>query len=120
MGLSNWKIRQVIHRSILILSDISKVTAEVFVDKNKIDSHKLYLHPKRVSSWMEVNDWTNAKSVYPLYVEISPTGSCNHRCRFCAVDFMEYPDVCIEEELLKKRISEMAERGVKDRKSTRL
>lgn len=83
------------------------------MDKHKIDSHKLHLHPERVLSWKNALVWEKAKQVYPLYVEISATGSCNHRCRFCAVDFMEYPDISLDETLLKSRISEMALLGVK-------
>ncbi len=53
-------------------------------DKYKIDSHKLIYHIPRV------NDWLDGKTIYPLYMEISPSGACNHRCTFCGLDFMEY------------------------------
>ena len=53
-------------------------------DKYKIDSHKLMYHVHRVS------DWISHENIYPIYVEISPTGTCNHRCIFCSVDFMGY------------------------------
>ncbi|MCF6340345.1 MAG: radical SAM protein, partial [Sulfurimonas sp.] len=60
-------------------------------DRYSIDSHKLGLHPKRVSEWIEAkNDWSKLKKIYPLYVEISPYGGCNHRCTFCALDYMGY------------------------------
>ena len=53
-------------------------------DTYGIDSHKLHYHPDRVARWME------GANTYPIYMEISPSGTCNHRCVFCALDFMEY------------------------------
>ena len=79
-----------------------------------IDSHKLMYHPERISKWVKGNDrWEPAKSIYPLYVEISPIGGCNHRCTFCAVDYIGYQSRSFEPELLKARLAEMARLGVK-------
>ena len=77
------------------------------MDKFKIDSHKLIYHVSRV------NDWLEGKNIAPIYLEISPAGSCNHRCTYCALDFMEYQPRFLEAEILKKRLSEMASLGVK-------
>lgn len=77
------------------------------MDKYRIDSHKLIYHVRRVSDWLE------GGRVYPMYVEIAPCGSCNHRCSYCALDFMGYKPRYLEEGMLKQRISEMADLGIK-------
>lgn len=76
-------------------------------DKFRIDSHKLLYHVGRV------NDWLNGKNIYPLYMEISPCGTCNHRCEFCSVDFMGYQKRKLETGRLKEIISELGQLGLK-------
>ncbi|QEP42765.1 radical SAM protein [Ectothiorhodospiraceae bacterium BW-2] len=84
------------------------------MDKFKIDSHKLSYHPQRVAQWLDGReDWEQLKLIYPLYMEISPIGACNHRCKFCAVDYIGYQTVRLDEKLLADRLQEMGEKGVK-------
>jgi MoaA/NifB/PqqE/SkfB family radical SAM enzyme len=54
------------------------------MDEYLIDSHKLIYHPKRVA------DYLAGENVFPIYVEASPSGACNHRCKMCALDFLKY------------------------------
>jgi len=83
-------------------------------DVYNIDSHKLMYHPERVAQWLRSKDgWEKAKSVYPIYVEVSPIGACNHRCVFCAVDYIGYKPRSLDAGVLNSRIREMAELGVK-------
>ncbi len=77
------------------------------MDKYKIDSHKLIYHVERLHDWLE------GKIVYPIYMEISPAGACNHRCTFCALDFMEYQHRFLDTKLLNERLSELGRLGLK-------
>ncbi|MFC1783274.1 radical SAM protein, partial [Planctomycetota bacterium] len=49
----------------------------------------------------------------PIYMEISPSGTCNHRCSYCALDFMEYQKRFLDTGMLKERLSEMGRLGLK-------
>lgn len=77
------------------------------MDKYRIDDHKLIYHPERVS------DWLKNRNIYPIYAEISPSGACNHRCSYCALDFMKYKPRFLDTRLLKTRLKEMAGLGLK-------
>ncbi len=77
------------------------------MDKYRIESHKLNFHIDRV------RDWLAGKNIYPIYVEISPCGACNHRCLYCALDFIGYPPVFLDRDVLRERLFEMGRLGVK-------
>lgn len=78
-------------------------------DSFAIDSHKMQYHSGRVGAW----SGGQGSSVYPIYVEISPVGHCNHRCTFCAVDYIGYKTRSLDSRKLMEAIGEMAEGGVK-------
>jgi len=77
------------------------------MDKHKIDSHKLHYHLSRV------RDWQDGKIVYPIYVEISPVGHCNHRCTFCAVDYIGYKVRSLDVLKLEAALTDMSIKGVR-------
>ena len=84
------------------------------MDRYKIDGSKINEHPERLAEWLKNRDsWALAKGIYPIYVEISPVGACNHRCTFCAVDYIGYKSDFWDTRLLCSRLSEMATLGVK-------
>ncbi|MBF0163660.1 MAG: radical SAM protein [Magnetococcales bacterium] len=83
-------------------------------DVYRIDSHKLIYHPERTARVLaHQGAWEKAKGIYPIYVEIATVGACNHRCVFCAVDYVGYQSVRIDVALLEKRLPEMGRLGVK-------
>ena len=77
------------------------------MDDYRIDSHKLIYHVDRV------HDWMKGKDIVPIYMEISPCGSCNHRCIFCALDYLGYDPVFLRTDVLKKFIFDISRSGVK-------
>jgi GTP 3',8-cyclase len=76
-------------------------------DRFKIDSHKLIHHVPRVCQWLK------GENIYPIYMEIALYGGCNHRCVFCAFDYLKYKPIVLDEKHLKKFIADAARKGVK-------
>jgi len=75
-------------------------------DNYRIDSHKLIYHPHRVAQWLD------GKVIYPLYLEISPAGACNHRCTFCALDYTGYQPRFLDSDTLITLVKELGPLGV--------
>lgn len=73
----------------------------------RMDSHKLMFHPIRVA------DWLKGRNIYPIEAEVSPSGTCNHRCTFCAVDYLEYKPMFLDKDIIIERLGEMGEEGLK-------
>ncbi len=73
----------------------------------RMDSHKLIYHPDVVVRWMK------GENIYPIEIEISPSGACNHRCVFCAVDYMGYQPDFLDKGTILRDISQMSRSGLK-------
>ncbi len=84
-------------------------------NKYGIDSHKLIYHPERVVDLLKAkNNISELLEIYPIYVEVSPVGACNHRCTFCAVDYIGYKATNrIEENVMMRVLEGMGSNGVK-------
>lgn len=77
--------------------------------KRGMDSTEKILHHRDwLAKWI-----ADPFSAFPIYVEITPASGCNHRCVFCAFDYLGYKKIKLPADILKERISEMAELGVK-------
>ena len=73
----------------------------------RMDSHKLIYHPDVVARWMR------GENIYPIEIEISPSGSCNHRCIFCAVDYIGYQPSFLDKDIILRDITQMSGKGLK-------
>ncbi len=84
------------------------------MDTYQIDGHKLDQHPERTAQWREAGDDLDAlMQLYPIYVEISPNGACNHRCVFCSVDYIGYQTRQLDAAALEQSLADMGRHGVK-------
>jgi len=82
-------------------------------DPYLIDGHKMMWHADRVAQWEKAQTIDEKLKIYPIYVEISPVGHCNHRCSFCAVDYIGYVNRRISTPILNLALDNMAAHGVK-------
>ncbi|MFH2145423.1 MAG: radical SAM protein [Candidatus Omnitrophota bacterium] len=76
-------------------------------DVFSINGHKLIYHIPAINRWLE------GKKVYPVYAEVGLSGGCNHRCVFCAFDYLKYGPEMLPLQYLKKFIKTAAANGVK-------
>ncbi len=53
------------------------------------------------------------ENIYPIEVEISPSGACNHRCVFCAVDYIGYQPDFLDKDIILRDIAKMGQKGLK-------
>lgn len=77
------------------------------MDNLRLDSHKLIYHVSRVNQWLQ------GKKIFPIYLELGLYGGCNHRCIFCAFDYLKYKSHILNEVCAKRFLSEAADIGVK-------
>ena len=83
-------------------------------DKYLIDSHKYVFHPEHSAKHLQYirnpadhNSSEAYKQQHPIYIEVSPVGACNHRCTFCAVDYIGYKSIFMDLERYKSSIDSM-------------
>lgn len=67
----------------MFCTDTEKGKGRIIKNNVMLDDHKLYWHLDRVLAWQE------GELVPPIYVEVSPTNRCNHKCIFCGINFAQ-------------------------------
>ena len=72
----------------------------------RLDTQKLSLHPAEVAAWLENG------IIPPLYIEISISDFCNHKCIFCAFDYYNKPEI-ISASAMVRFLSESADMGIR-------
>lgn len=77
------------------------------MDKLLIDGQKIMYHPVELAEWFE-----RGTLYSPIYLEVSLTNACNHRCSFCAMDFRKGRDF-IGKNVLLTSLFQMKEQGLK-------
>ena len=70
--------------------------------KFNFDGHKLFYQFE--TTYKLLTD----QEVNPVYVEYSPVGSCNHRCIFCAYDYIGYQSRKLEKSKTIQSIKDYA------------
>lgn len=73
----------------------------------KLDNHKLMYHPREVVNWLD------NKITYPIYIEISPSGRCLHRCIFCFIDYLGYSGDNLDSDVLLSFVQQASHLGLK-------
>lgn len=88
---------------VMIMRKIRRLSMAHF----NFDGHKLFYQFE--TTYRLLTD----KEVYPVYVEYSPVGNCNHRCLFCAYDYIGYQSRRLEREKTIASIKDFAKLGTK-------
>lgn len=84
------------------------------MDKFKVDDQKIAYFPSRVGKWLTADvNWERLKKIYPIYMEVSPSSGCNHRCIFCALDYMGFKQNFLDYNKYAKFVKMASKKGVK-------
>lgn len=76
-------------------------------DRYNLDSHKFYYHTDAI------NDFVLGNDAKPIYVEISPTAFCNHKCLFCHYNYLGHKGKFEDSNRLMSLMDEIKELGAK-------
>ncbi|MBF0247636.1 MAG: radical SAM protein [Alphaproteobacteria bacterium] len=72
-----------------------------------IDGTKLMHHTERLAAW------ARGEAIFPIHLDISPAGACNHRCTFCIVDYKPERKGFLDGDVMIKLLRDAAACGVK-------
>lgn len=71
------------------------------------DTHKLMYHP------LELSKWLVGESISPIHAEIGITNRCNHKCKFCTLDWINHGADSLSKKAMIDCLGEMRDVGVK-------
>lgn len=71
-----------------------------------------YEEPRTVFQIESIDAWRKKQYFPPVIVEVSPTGSCNQKCKFCYSDKIQTQGQKIREDVLRKLFTELPGMGV--------
>jgi len=71
------------------------------------DTHKLAYHPEAVANWKKTGESS------PLHVEVGITNRCNHRCKFCTLNWITHGQSSIAKDVFLSALDDMGKMGVK-------
>lgn len=71
------------------------------------DTHKLMYHPEYVSKFR------NAEQIGPIHAEIGITNKCNHKCRFCTLDWITHGCDTLSYNVMKDCLDDLHALGTK-------
>ena len=81
---------------------------------HKNEGHKIQLEGQKLMYHVDgVSRWLKGETVAPVYVEIGPINACNHKCIFCALDYIKGKGAVIDRNVMLKTLKNMADFGVK-------
>ena len=73
----------------------------------QLTGHKLHHHSEEVSKWM------HGEGFYPIHVDLSPIGKCNHRCVHCYVEYLGHRGPKLDRDVFMTLAHDMGQCGVK-------
>ncbi|MBF0270764.1 MAG: radical SAM protein [Magnetococcales bacterium] len=73
----------------------------------QLDGTKLTFHVKELLAWKQ------GGFVPPILVEVSPTNLCNHRCDFCAYEYLDRNGTYLDMDRFRVILDELAAMGTK-------
>lgn len=74
----------------------------------ELDNHKLWYHTDRIQSWKDHEYFP------PVYLEINPTDTCNHRCWFCSTfNYLKKRMNTMERETYLRIVKDLGDSGIR-------
>lgn len=71
------------------------------------DGNKLLYHLERL------NEWRRGENIFPLYLAMSPSSLCNHKCNFCVYDYKPFEPIFFPLEQFEKMVPDLVAMKVK-------